>query len=654
MGQAELPVTFTTCKWEEIMLIARLKIAFNTIHDQIQKLFRLLYRLLMNIICESSSSDLTKDAYQNSIHIIKDIKWLLRGNIARKNCMTRSLGFPRNANTQVVQIVWSLSQPIRTIQYYKKIYALVVEEALNGYLYNLTFLLPSGSNTLPIELQQAFPNASSKSLLSTSTHICIMLTSDILISTGDALPPLAVLFSSLFQPILVEERRHEASTSNSILRHHYHSGNEAILLEDGVTVLETIEVINLIRSVLSIQKRFNSIYSNNTNSNNIQSNNNNNKIMSYNTLTTPMSIPSLSIPTTLTSNQYWSPYEINHTCPIFIAGKTSNHGLGDELEQYLHILQVSKIFKGTVIVDGFVGDEKLAKPHSGTDVYREAAMMLGVRVDRNESFMMKTFHAPKSAFKSWEYPGVVPPIPCNSHIRVCWTCFGTLCSVRDGYHPFLHVKWLIRDNNACQQCLQQHQQQQLQQYQSLQLQSQHNHHNNNHHKSIKNIFINQNNIKKEIIIVIHIRNGDICVNCNNVQHFKLIITQLKISLQGRLHKIIFESQEPLPLLEKAFPRAIFHANTPLLRTICTFLTADILIATGSSFPAMIAAFGLPLHPIVIEEERKEMQYNSALVSSATRHFYHTDDNAFFMSKGIFQMDLYELRRVFDSVFDAMD
>ena len=58
----------------------------------------------------------------------------------------------------------------------------------------------------------------------------------------------------------------------------------------------------------------------------------------------------------------------------------------------------------------------------------------------------------------------------------------------------------------------------------------------------------------------------------------------------------------------------------MINLTCNFLTADILVATGSSLPVFIAAFAPPWKPIVFEEERKEIVlYGPG--SSFPRHFY---------------------------------
>jgi hypothetical protein len=43
----------------------------------------------------------------------------------------------------------------------------------------------------------------------------------------------------------------------------------------------------------------------------------------------------------------------------------------------------------------------------------------------------------------------------------------------------------------------------------------------------------------------------------------------------------------------------------LMDSICSFLTSDVLILSGSAFPATIAFFSLPWQPVVLEELRKE-------------------------------------------------
>ena len=127
----------------------------------------------------------------------------------------------------------------------------------------------------------------------------------------------------------------------------------------------------------------------------------------------------------------------------------------------------------------------------------------------------------------------------------------------------------------------------------------------------------------QINILWHIRNGDICVNCDNTEYFKRISNLLENSLgfkEGSLGKLkelrghngvkkkinlIFESVDKLSdKIIKHYSSASFSSRDNFLSTICKMMTSDVLVTSGSSLTPLISLFTKPWAPVVFEERKK--------------------------------------------------
>lgn len=106
-----------------------------------------------------------------------------------------------------------------------------------------------------------------------------------------------------------------------------------------------------------------------------------------------------------------------------------------------------------------------------------------------------------------------------------------------------------------------------------------------------------------IRVVIHVRTGDICLHCTP-DYFEKLNKTLSDVLP-RPFRLYFESQDPIPWLQKQFPQSGFFFNRSLMTSICNFHSSDILVGTGSSLINVIL-FGQPMKPILFEESRKEV------------------------------------------------
>jgi hypothetical protein len=154
-------------------------------------------------------------------------------------------------------------------------------------------------------------------------------------------------------------------------------------------------------------------------------------------------------------------------------------------------------------------------------------------------------------------------------------------------------------------------------------------------------------------MVWHVRTGDVCLNCRTAYYSGLFI-QLQRALGGRRAAVTFESQHPLKFGGPRqladlpeFAGARFVVKDKLINTVCRFLTADVLLTTGSSLPAMVAAFAAPWAPIVVEERQKGRIWEQP--------WYNDKGNAVLVMNGKVKFHSNEsLQALFEGVLDRRD
>ena len=164
-------------------------------------------------------------------------------------------------------------------------------------------------------------------------------------------------------------------------------------------------------------------------------------------------------------------------------------------------------------------------------------------------------------------------LKCNTAIETdIYSCDGAWCLLKYPEHKFLkEVIWVLRNNTAREKCLQM-----------------------KTHKQTKKF--------RTVNIVWHIRTGDLCLRCNDINYYyKLFeIIQKAVGLTtsdiGHRMNLMFESQGSIAHIEKAFPNATFLVKAPLVSSVCNFLTSDIFISSGSSL-STVAAFTPPFSPL---------------------------------------------------------
>ena len=112
-----------------------------------------------------------------------------------------------------------------------------------------------------------------------------------------------------------------------------------------------------------------------------------------------------------------------------------------------------------------------------------------------------------------------------------------------------------------------------------------------------------------INVAIHVRNGDICVSCEEHSEFSYhaLMEQVGSALEGCAMRLVFFAQDALPWVNAFWPDAVAvgFSNASVSVVARHFLAANVLITGGSSFATSIAAFAQPFSPVVLEAMTKE-------------------------------------------------
>jgi len=325
----------------------------------------------------------------------------------------------------------------------------------------------------------------------------------------------------------------------------------------------------------------------------------------------------------------------NASCPIYFSCKTMSNGLGDQLERYTYCLHVAKLLGlngSDMLVHGFA---HAPEKHTGANEMPEIAAFLGIETEATRGlsvaelrrgrkgpqgvrglpvwqvslYQVFQMHARLLA-GDWELPcGAVYTSEINS-------CQGWCTRKLERYTALEDVQWTKRGHRVRQKC---------------------------HAAGLG--FPEQ---RSAVQVVWHVRNGDICLLCR-ADYYTELHAQLRTALGQRPMAITFESQRPIqfntePQLRNLpqFEGATYNSNATLLASICTFLTADVLITTGSSLPVHVASFGDPWQPVLFEERVKGG--NNPYIPL---HYHHPESAVLLKQGKIISLSLDELRHLFD-------
>jgi hypothetical protein len=144
---------------------------------------------------------------------------------------------------------------------------------------------------------------------------------------------------------------------------------------------------------------------------------------------------------------------------------------------------------------------------------------------------------------------------------------------------------------------------------------------------------------------------------NDINYFSTMLKNLLFVLSanesdiGKKVHIAFESQHSVTFLEKLIPNAKFNVGRDIMDTVCSFLTSDIFISSGSTF-ALVLAFAPRNKPIIFEELRKEKILDEIRRENKgfkQHHIFRADD-AILLRRG---QPLLQLEEVKDKVEAAL-
>ena len=306
-------------------------------------------------------------------------------------------------------------------------------------------------------------------------------------------------------------------------------------------------------------------------------------------------------------------------CKIYFLCNTGDAGLGDQLEHYVYCSYCAKLLKANIALNGFQGGPS---HHQGSAEYRDAARLLGINTAVNKTAVESlhlnkvelSFHDVLDLHKAFRNGSRTNP--CDTlYISDIYSCPAVnWCDFLPTYDSLKAVSWKLRRTHARQKCFASR--------------------------------LGFNASSAAVNVIWHVRVGDICLRCNNSQYFTDLYSRLLTASPtlSASHQLVFESQGRVEFLEKTFQDAVYYHNSTLVETDCRFLTADVLITSGSSFPPFIAAFAPPWSPIVLEERRKELSE-----TSTSAHHFFTPEEAVLLEDGRPLLSEDEFSAVLESV-----
>lgn len=305
-------------------------------------------------------------------------------------------------------------------------------------------------------------------------------------------------------------------------------------------------------------------------------------------------------------------------------------GFGDQLEHSIFCNYIAALLDADAILDGF----HPSAHHRGGGEYLEAAALLGLTSRLTESGARSYFSNPP--LSATQFISAPDAEALNREVRrgkknhSCFVMYASdirscgadaWCDMRQVFDNFQLTYHKLRNNDARQGCFE---------------------------RGLG--FLSRAPLPETVQISWHIRTGDVCLHCNDIDYWKRIYSQLlSVPTIAHSHTITFESQFRAEWLEAEpmFANASYsHSNQTLLASICRFITADVLITTGSSLAPFVAAFLPPLAPVVLEERRKEAQN---VGESRWAHHFFKPWESFHMEDGQIQMALDNFIMQVDSV-----
>lgn len=332
-------------------------------------------------------------------------------------------------------------------------------------------------------------------------------------------------------------------------------------------------------------------------------------------------------------SRQWNPHAVSNTsCARFVLAELGAQGLGDQLEHYVYYLYIAKILEATLVVDGFVTGFTLNnKVHSGAAEYAWIAEhLLNIPTKLNASYIRSIYHPIEKKINYDEVVGAkrteiegrkaaAEYLPCNTMVTSSIYGCGGWCHLTRDFVGFVEIGWMLRQNQGYERC-------------------------RRHYAD------NTTRAENQLHVVWHVRAGDICLHCDDIDYYRRIHSLLNQTLEGYDYRLTFEAQERVTVLEQEFPHAEFRIASKLVQTVCNFITADVLITAGSSFAPMAAMFGgAPWKPIVFESRMKEVP---ALKEKRVTFHYYKNNDAVLLDDGRPLRHRYEIISLLQSLLSS--
>lgn len=273
---------------------------------------------------------------------------------------------------------------------------------------------------------------------------------------------------------------------------------------------------------------------------------------------------------------------VSTTCPKFLFCKSlGNAGLGDQFQRWMYCAYMSKLFQSTLVINY---DEFSRNPsHVGAQEYQLIASILGLKNSLSISDVKREYHpisVTMNVSKILENYNIIDDselnIPCGSVVNTTnEDCTDLNRCTFSAEHNFVgEISPHIRNNSSRKYCV-------------------------DHNLG----FIGDISL---LNVLIHVRTGDACMHCNDVEYYKRVFRIIELGNYARIPtKLHFISQKKSSQFQYSFPQATFWLSRNVLEDVCAILTSDILVNTGSSFPSFVAVSETPYWPLVFEDVMKE-------------------------------------------------
>jgi hypothetical protein len=184
------------------------------------------------------------------IQTLSSVLWTMRRNHAREACHGLGLGTPRSPGVVNVLLhvrTGDICLRCKDVAYYERVVGFVQRAVASGAMLRIRF---ESEHRLPA-LRAAFPTAefTQSSIMGA---VCGFLTSDVLVTPGSSFSPYVAAFAPPWKPVVFEERRKEVGLMEQWLKlpvsRHFFTEKEAVLMEDGVPMLDASELQALLRA----------------------------------------------------------------------------------------------------------------------------------------------------------------------------------------------------------------------------------------------------------------------------------------------------------------------------------------------------------------------------------------------------------------------